>query len=258
MSQSASIHFRDAGRGSTGSIAAQRWGAVIGGSALAIYGLTRRSPAGYAIAAGGGTLAYFGAKADTLQNESHARATVLLNCSPQEAYSFWHNFENLARFMRHVDSVTMTGNNRSRWVALGPMGARITWEAEIISDRESEAISWRSLPGSDLEVEGSVEFRPAPGNRGTLLSATIRFYPPTGAAKHAIAKLLGKDPNFLMRQDLRRLKALIETGEIPTTEGQSHGPRDITTAMARVVDPDRPMRRESSFKDVFEATRRAS
>jgi uncharacterized membrane protein len=258
MSQAASIHFRDAGRGSTGSIAAQRWGALIGGGALAIYGLTRRSPAGIAVAAGGGALAYFGARADALQHESVAHAAVLLNCSPQEAYSFWRNFENLPRFMYHLDTVTVIGDRRSRWIALGPMGARIAWDAEIISDRQGEAISWRSLPGSDLTVEGSVEFRPAPGNRGTLLTATMRFRPPTGAIGHVVAKLLGKDPNFLITQDLRRLKALIETGEIPTTEGQPHGPRSVPTAVARVLNPDRPIRREASLKEVFEASRRVS
>jgi uncharacterized membrane protein len=258
MSQAASIHFRDAGRGSTGSIAAQRWGALIGGGALAIYGLTRRTPAGIAMAAGGGALAYLGAKADAVQRESVARASVLLNCSPQEAYSFWHNFENLPRFMYHLDTVSITGDRRSRWIALGPMGARVAWDAEIISDREAEAISWRSLPGSDLDVEGSVEFRSAPGNRGTLLTATMRFRPPAGSVGHAVAKLLGKNPHFLMTQDLRRLKALIETGEIPTIEGQSHGPRSVPTAIARVLNPDRPIRREASLKEVFEASRRVS
>ncbi len=257
MSQVASIHFRDAGRGSTASIAAQRWGALIGGGALAIYGLTRRSPAGYAMAAGGGALAYLGAKTDVSQREFVARSSVLLNCSPQEAYSFWHNFEDLPKFMRHLDSVTVTGT-RSRWVALGPMGARIAWDAEIISDRPGEAISWRSLPGSDVTVDGLVEFRPAPGHRGTLLTVTLRFHSPASGVGQALAKILGKHPNFLMTQDLRRLKALIETGEIPTTEGQPHGPRDITTAVARVMDPDRPIRRDSSLTEVFAASRRVS
>ncbi len=257
MSQVAGIHFRDAGRGSTASIAAQRWGALIGGGALAIYGLSRRSPAGVALAAGGGALAYFGAKTNGQPRESVARSSVLLNCSPQEAYSFWHNFEDLPKFMRHLDSVTVSGN-RSRWVALGPMGTRVSWDAEIISDRPGEAISWRSLPGSSVAVDGLVEFRPAPGNRGTLLSATLRFQPPHGEVGHTLAKILGKHPNFLITQDLRRLKALIETGEIPTTEGQSHGPRDITTAVARVMDPDRPIRRDTSLREVFEASRRVS
>jgi hypothetical protein len=62
----------------------------------------------------------------------------------------------------------------------------------------------------------------------------------------------------MMRQDLRRLKALIETGEIPTVEGQSHGPRSIKTAMARVVNPDDPIRGEGKLTDIADARRRAS
>jgi hypothetical protein len=60
----------------------------------------------------------------------------------------------------------------------------------------------------------------------------------------------------MLRQDLRRLEALMEAGEIPSIEGQSHGPRDLTTALLRVADPTRPIRRESSMREVFAARRR--
>ncbi len=86
----------------------------------------------------------------------------------------------------------------------------------------------------------------------------MRFHSPHGAIGAALAKVIGKDPSFLMQQDLRRLKAVIETGEIPTTQGQSHGPRDVGTAVARILDPDRPMRRDAKLRDVFEAERRVS
>jgi hypothetical protein len=107
-------------------------------------------------------------------------------------------------------------------------------------------------------VDGFVEFEPAPGNRGTLVIARIRYHPPAGAMGHAVAKMLGKDPNFLMRQDLRRLKALMEAGEIPTTVGQTHGPRSATVAAARLLDPDRPFRGDVEINEVFSQLRRVS
>lgn len=237
---------------------AQRWGALIGGGALAVYGLTRRSTLGTALAAGGGALAYYGAKANVAQRESLARSSMLLNCSPEEAYRFWRNFENLPLFMFHLESVTIQNPRQSKWVAMGPLGKRVSWSAEIVEERENELISWRSLPGSEVDVMGRVEFRPAHGNRGTLLSVAFIYRPPAGEIGRIVAKILGKDPSFMVRQDLRRMKALIETGEIPTTEGQPHGRRDVMTAVARVVDPDRPIRPEAEFKEVLSAKRRVS
>jgi large subunit ribosomal protein L27 len=108
------------------------------------------------------------------------------------------------------------------------------------------------------KVDGIVKFSTAVGNRGTLITPIIAYTPPAGAVGHAFAKLLSKDPSFLMRQDLRRLKALIEAGEIPTVEGQSHGPRSAIAAAARILNPDQPMGGEARAPEMAETNRRAS
>ncbi|MCU1286705.1 MAG: cyclase/dehydrase [Acidobacteriales bacterium] len=255
MNQTSRIHGRHRGNGNAQGI--QRWGSLIGGSALAIYGLTRRSPVGLALATLGGVVAISGAKANALE-EPATQSSVLINGSPEEAYRFWHDFEHFPLFMNHLESVTVTGQGRSRWVAVGPLGTKFRWDAEIVNEQTNQSIAWRSLPGSEIEVDGYVQFEPAPGNRGTLISARIRYRPPAGALGHAVAKMLGKDPNFLMRQDLRRLKALMEAGEIPTTDGQTHGPRSVTAAAARFVDPDRPFKGDVEVAEVFSQLRRVS
>lgn len=235
---------------------APRWTALAAGSALAIIGLTRRSKAGLALAAGGGLLAVAGSRLNTSPSQLVASSTMQVNCTPQQAFDFWRNLENLPLFMHRLDSVSTIGDRRSRWVALGPMGSRIHWDAEIVAERSGELISWRSLPGSDIDVDGYVEFRQAPGQRGTFVSANVIYSPPAGNVGRAFARLLGKDPAFLMRQDLRRFKALIEAGEIPTVEGQSHGPRSRLVAAARALNPDQPIRRDASIREVLETKRR--
>ncbi|HET9183169.1 MAG TPA: SRPBCC family protein [Candidatus Angelobacter sp.] len=235
---------------------ALRWGALVGGGVLAALGLTRRSKTGFVLAGGGGILAYAGSRVKSSPAHFVASSTMQVNCSPQQAYEFWHNFENLPLFMRHLDNVSILGGARSRWVAAGPLGSHIQWDAEIVADRPGELISWRSLPGSDLDVDGYVEFRNAPGNRGTFISANVIYSPPAGKIGRTVAKLLGKDPNFLMRQDLRRLKALMEAGEIPTVEGQSHGPRSRLVAAARVLNPDQPISRDAGLRGALKAQRR--
>ncbi|HXA84378.1 MAG TPA: SRPBCC family protein [Candidatus Dormibacteraeota bacterium] len=258
MSEAARIHFRNAQGRRYRMETAFRWSALITGGALALLGLSRRSRSGIAIAAAGGLLSYAGARAGTRQRELIARSSILLNCTSEEAYQFWSKFENLPLFMRHLESVTLMDQTRSRWIAIGPLGKRVTWDAEIAFDRKNDVIAWRSLPDSEIYVDGIVKFRNAPANRGTVITVVVIYQPPAGAIGNALSKLLGKDPSFMMRQDLRRLKALIETGEIPTVEGQSHGPRSGVAAAARIMNPDEPIRGDSKLTEVLEARRRAS
>lgn len=157
--------------------------------------------------------------------------------------------------MNRLESVTVLDDRRSRWVALGPMGRPIHWDAEITGERENEYIAWSSLPGSDIHVDGRVEFREAPAGRGTLISARLEFRASPGM-NVPLAKFLSKGANFALRQELRRLEALMEAGEIPTTEGQSHGPRDRATAAMRLADPTRPIRPGTNLKDALAARRR--
>jgi uncharacterized membrane protein len=222
-----------------------------------LLGLSRRSRAGLFLGAAGGYLAYRAATAATNPLENVARSSTIIGAPAVEIYRFWRALENLPLFMNHLETVTDLGNGRSEWIAIGPLGTRVRWYAEIVNERDGEFIAWRSLPDSDVTIDGFVSFSKA-GNRGTLVEAMISFRTPAGAAGRAFAKLMGKDPSFMMRNDLRRLKALIEAGEIPTTEGQPHGPRSAVTAFARVADPDRPIRREAKLGDVLAAKRRVS
>jgi uncharacterized membrane protein len=231
------------------SSAARRWASILAGGTLAVIGLSRKSAFGFGLAAAGGALAYYGSRAGEGQKESVARGSVLLNSSPEEAYSRYRNFEDFPTFMHHLQSVTKIGERQYRWTALGPMNIPIQWDAEIWDEQVGEFISWRSMPGSSLTMEGTVRFEAAPVNRGTFLRAVTRLEHPAGALGRSVAKLFGKDPSFLMQQDLRRFKALIETGELPTTEGQPHGRRSGVDLAAQRVNPDRPKRRESQMSE---------
>jgi uncharacterized membrane protein len=138
-----------------------------------------------------------------------------------EVYAFWRNFENLPRFMRHLESVESLGGNRSRWTARAPAGTTVSWEAEILQDRPDEWIAWRSLPGAQVENSGSVRFSAAPGARGTEIRVQLQYVPPAGALGRIIAKLFGEEPNQQVHEDLHRFKQLMETGEIPMSDGPS-------------------------------------
>ena len=222
----------------------ERWVSVIAGATIAGYGLARRSLSGLALAGLGGALLWRGGTGccpiyeslgvstyrdpDEESNVSvrygrgiRVEKSVTVGTSPDQIYAFWKNFENLPRFMHHLQSVQVLDNKRSHWVVNGPAGIDAEWDAEIINDIPNELIGWRSVDGSNVDNAGSVHFSPTP--HGTEVKVLLRYDPPGGAIGAAFAKLFGEDPDRQVQEDLRRFKMLLETGELATTEGQTSG-----------------------------------
>lgn len=151
--------------------------------------------------------------------------TMTVNRSAEDAYRYWRDLQNLPRFMMHLKSVRMTGDRRSHWVAKAPAGMQVEWDAELTDDKPNELIAWRSLPGAGVENSGSVRFARATGGRGSVVRVHLQYRPPGGVMTPVFAKLFGEEPAQQVREDLRRFKAMLETGEVPTTEGQPTGRR---------------------------------
>jgi len=166
------------------------------------------------------------------ESEQLIEHTVGVNKSPEECYAFWRDVSNLAKFSPMLERVTPIDDRRSHWVLRGVGGKKIEWDSEITLDRPGERLAWHSISG-DVKHAGSIRFERAPGNRGTFVTAMMHYQPPGGRFATGLAKLLGKDPNHQVREDLRRFKNLIETGEIPSTRGQSSGRRSFLGRMTR-------------------------
>lgn len=209
----------------------ERWASLIGGSALVLTGLRQASLRGVLMALAGGGMVYHGATGKNSVKENLKEAigidkpikvekTVTINKSPEELYRFWHNFENLPTFMKHLKNVKVIDNKRSHWIANAPMGNSVEWDADIINDQENKLIAWASVEGADVENSGFVRFQLAPAGRGTEVKVVIEYNPPGGTLGATIAKLFGEEPEQQVGDDLRRFKQLMEAGEIATVEGQ--------------------------------------
>ncbi|HVF10812.1 MAG TPA: SRPBCC family protein [Abditibacteriaceae bacterium] len=232
----------------------ERIASAVGGGVLALYGLTRRSWGGMALAVLGGSLIYRGAtghcsicqvlgrntaEAEEMERHGAPQSTatgngiasggirvekaVTINKSPEELYQFWHNFENLPRFMNHLESVQIIDDKRSHWVAKAPAGRTVEWDAEITQDEENALIAWRSTDNADVPNSGTVRFQPLSAGRGTEVEVSVRYTPPGGVLGALAAKMFGEEPSQQIADDLRRFKQLMEAGEIATTEGQPRG-----------------------------------
>jgi uncharacterized membrane protein len=202
-------------------------------AAAIAYGVSRRSVPGMCVAIAATPLAYRGiagrwpayiarGDGDTRAALSgnrgiHVRESIRLEKPITDVYRFWRRLENLPQFMAYLEQVTDLGGGRSRWVAKGPAGLNVKWDAQIINDVANEVIGWRSLPGGDVVTAGSVNFDTVRGGRSTQISVHLQYAPPTGRLGALVAGMVGREPSQTIREDLRRLKQLLETGEVPRT-----------------------------------------
>jgi len=139
--------------------------------------------------------------------------SVIVNRPAHEVYRFWRNFENLPRFMDHLESVTVIDETRSHWIAKAPAGGRVEWDAVIHNEIENELIAWRSLDGADVNNAGSVHFTPVSEGQ-TEVRIVLSYEPPVGKLGAVVAKLLGEEPSQQVEEDLRRFKQVVDAAEL--------------------------------------------
>lgn len=142
--------------------------------------------------------------------------TVTIARPRSELYAFWRRFQNLPQVMENVDTITEDGDT-TRWTIRAPMGQTVEVATRIVTDRPDELIAWSAVEGSQIDTSGKVMFADAPGGRGTQVTAIIAWDPPFGPLGQLIAKATARAPAMQARHELKRLKMLMETGEIATS-----------------------------------------
>ncbi|MBC8165285.1 MAG: DUF2892 domain-containing protein [Bryobacteraceae bacterium] len=229
----------------------ERLFSLVAGAGLLAYGLTRRDRTGLGLAAIGSGLAWRGATGHCTCYQAFGMNTVIrghskgtgsrggvsyqvgirvdheirIRKSPEELYNFWRNFENLPRFMHHLESVQVKENGVSHWVVRGPAGLRVEWDAETINEIENQLIGWRSLHGSQVDNGGSVHFEPA-ADGTTIVRVALQYKPLAGNVGAAVARWLGEDPSVMIREDLQRFRELMETGTVTARSNNKNAAAD--------------------------------
>jgi uncharacterized membrane protein len=152
--------------------------------------------------------------AGALDHAIDLEKSIQIDASPEEVYDFWRDYENFPRFMSHVAEVRDLGRGRSHWVVHGPADSQFEWNSRLTEQSPPHRLAWRTEPGAEIAQAGSVQFEPSRG--GTRATVRLSYWPPAGAIGHGIATVLGVDPKRQMDDDLARMKAFIERGELPS------------------------------------------
>jgi uncharacterized membrane protein len=167
------------------------------------------------------------------------RVAVTILRSPQELYSFWRNLSQLPLFMKDLEEVRVLSDQLSHWTVLPKHGSIVEWDAEVTEDVPGQMISWRTIGETEVVHNGTVRFLRGPPERGTIVTLSMNYHLPGGKFTELLSKVVGEDPRTLCLSNLRRLQALLEAGEIPTTEGQPSG-RDENSSLV----PNEPLDEE--------------
>ncbi|MEV4642439.1 SRPBCC family protein [Actinoplanes sp. NPDC049548] len=161
-------------------------------------------------------------------------ATTTIRKPASEVYAFWRDLENLPTFMAHLEHVRATGDRTSHWAAAAPFGKNVEWDAEIVDEVPDQKIAWRSTGNADVPNAGTVLFASAPDGVSTEVHVVLVYEIPGGTVGKAVAKYFGEEPHQQLDDDLRRLKQVLETGEVVRSDGAPWGKR------ARKEFPQRP------------------
>ena len=205
---------------------AARLAMAAAGGALALYGGARGSIVGRTT-----RLAGLGLLARALTNMHvrellgispgrgiHIQKTITIYTPVQKVFQFLSNYTNLPQFMSHLREIRRSGNNTSHWIAAGPAGTAVEWDAQITRYEPNKLLAWKSLPGSTIRTGGVLRLERLPGP-ATRMDLNLYYLPPTGLLGHAVASLFGADPKHALDEDLSRLKMLLETGRTKADGG---------------------------------------
>ena len=204
---------------------------LMAGSALLFFALTRKKKLPLALTGGALLLRgstgfcplYRSLDVDTTTPPTpvRVRAVVTVDLPCEQVYAFWRRFDNLPRFMKHLQSVRILDDRYSHWKIMVP-GGNIDWVSRITSETRNEHLAWRSIVDSDIDHQGEVFFRET-GNQGTELELEFSYSPPGGRVSAAVAQLLNPKLEEAVHSDLESFKEHIETSGLPTDPGSRSG-----------------------------------
>lgn len=144
-------------------------------------------------------------------------------CAPPGTIeTYFSNTTYLNRILGDKLRVEPLAHGGLRWI-FDTGSESLSIPTDLVHSSPGEVLTWRSAEGADADVEIKIVFREAPAGRGSEVSALVAYRPEWGALGRLAAWLRGIDPKLQGRLALKRLKMLIETGEIAAGDNRRSG-----------------------------------
>jgi len=128
-----------------------------------------------------------------------------INRSVSEVFQFARSFPNLRKIMKHLDAIET-----------------VPQSFQLFDEVDNQKIAWGVKDGEDIFAYGTIEFSPDSLDR-TVVKMGMRYEVNKGKVAGKLHDWFGENLEDKILEDMRHFKQFMETGEIPTTEGQSRG-----------------------------------
>jgi uncharacterized membrane protein len=184
------------------------WGSVLALSAGAVYLWTREEDRGASDDAPGRT-----ARRKDFNGFTIAGRAVTIREAPETIHAALRDPATLSRIFGGEATCVWLGPEEMEWTVPTPLGDTAI-RLRLVSDRNGEVLAWRSVDGASVDMEAKVQLRRTEPDRGTVVEAHVAWRPLLGMAGALAARMVGSDPGTLCTHALKRLKMLLETGEI--------------------------------------------
>lgn len=208
-----------------------------GGGALVWQGSRMKGAPGHAVVAAGAALVGAGlGSSDGLAREAARlsleraptnavtlRRQVTIGRHRHQVWKFWRDPQRMRALMPQVENIEILETGNWRWTARIPGGALVQWISGVDEERANKHVTWHA--DEPFCHCGLVEFRDAPGWRGTEVLVTLSWQAPFGKLGGKVVSWLGHDPGTELAAMLRRMKQMLEAGAVVTVAGQTHGAR---------------------------------
>jgi uncharacterized membrane protein len=149
------------------------------------------------------------------RNPGTIEARVTIQRPVTEVFRFYQDFKNLPRFLGDVMAIEQIGPASFRWAIQGPLGIRVNWTIRVTEERTNELIRYETVTPPGLTTRWEIHFAPVPESGDTVVREVMK--PPLGRLGRAALALIGKFPAEEVSANLRRLKQVIETGQVTDT-----------------------------------------
>ena len=169
-------------------------------------------------------------------NRIQTHAVQTINATPEQVYNTYARIELLPTWQEGVISVTRTGDRTLHWVIEDPgTGKQLEFDAEELELRPGKRHVSRVTSGVTAGTTDILTLEPHPAGRGTIATMVADMVLPGGKLSNAVGAVISRSPKQVVVEDLRHLKELIESGEIPTVEGQPAGRRGISGTLKKFL-----------------------
>ncbi|NES29901.1 hypothetical protein GCE86_24630 [Micromonospora terminaliae] len=144
-----------------------------------------------------------------------AEARVTIERRAADVFDFYRDFHNLPRFLGDVMASEQIGPATFRWTIQGPLGVRLRSTVRLTEERANELLRYETAAGPGMRTRWTVRFSPGSEPGRTEVHEVLTT--PFGALGRIALTLAGKPPAAEVAANLRRLKQLLETGEVTDT-----------------------------------------